>query len=145
MQATPTSSLVWLKLFYQKLCCNNHRVELGYPSKFVLPYLLLILLLPLSLPPPSPSLSLLLHILLPLLTLSLLPPPLLPPPLLPLQTQRLVHLFENTNDREVASLADVRAAWPQDVGFDLFVIATVCLRKKAKERPHMDQVRTCVM
>jgi len=56
-------------------------------------------------------------------------------------TQRLVHLFENTNEREVASLADVRAAWPQDVGFDLFLIATVCLRKKAKERPHMDQVR----
>lgn len=65
------------------------------------------------------------------------------------QTERLIHLLEETDEgtpehdqrvREVLTQADPRALWPRDTGFDLFEIATVCLRARAKARPPMEQV-----
>ena len=61
---------------------------------------------------------------------------------LPFQTDRLGHLFEETvPESKVAAQGDPHAGWPGNVGCDLFFIATVCVRRKAKERPTMDQVR----
>lgn len=60
----------------------------------------------------------------------------------PLQTERLVHLFEDTeaHRQEIWTHADPRASWPHDVGFDLFDIATVCLTGRPRDRPPMEQV-----
>ena len=56
---------------------------------------------------------------------------------------RLAHLFEETAQQsEVAAQADPHAGWPGNVGCGLFDIATVCVRRKAKQRPTMDQVFT---
>ena len=54
---------------------------------------------------------------------------------------RLAHLFEETAQQsEVAAQADPHAGWPGNVGCGLFDIATVCVRRKARQRPTMDQV-----
>ena len=53
----------------------------------------------------------------------------------------MCHLFEeNVQPSEVAAQADPHAGWPSNVGCGLFDIATVCVRRKARDRPTMDQV-----
>ena len=72
------------------------------------------------------------------------PTPLPPPPTHYLphqQTVRLEALFGDTegNRGRILHEGDHRARWPEDIGIDLFDIATICLSLKAKERPDMDQ------
>ena len=57
------------------------------------------------------------------------------------QTMRLADLFKETAQQsEIASQADPHAGWPGNVGCGLFDIATVCVRRRDRDRPTMDQV-----